>query len=118
MQLKESQQIAEDKVFELFEQGHSKVVLMGSAGTGKTVVTSSIVEKVKKNKTINKYYNNGHTYVCAPTNKALAVIQGKIKANVTFETIHKALRISPYTDRNTGVQHFVQKKIYGKPKGD
>jgi superfamily II DNA or RNA helicase len=73
------QQEAFDEVIRLLRAGHKRIQLLGSAGCGKTVLASKLAEFFRRSRTINQHYNNGHVFVCAPTNKALAVLMGKIK---------------------------------------
>ncbi len=83
---------------------------MGSAGTGKTVVTAELAAFFNRDRLINPNYNNGKVYVTAPTNKALAVIQGKINASVEFKTIHSAVKLYRVTNPKSGQKYFVKSK--------
>jgi len=118
MQLTEHQQIAHDLVIKLLKEGKKRIIIKGSAGTGKTSMVVEILKTIKKDKTIVTGYNNGHMYVTAPTNKALSVLQKKIDIEVDFKTIHSACRLALYIDRKTGGATFVRQKFFGKRKGD
>lgn len=118
MPLTPHQQEAHDKVIQLYRDGHKRVILNGGAGTGKTFTADEIVKTIKKDYTINPNYNNGTIYVTAPTNKALAVIKNRVSSSVEFKTIHSALNLTQYTNPKSGIDTFIQRKTYGKPKGN
>lgn len=92
-------------------EGHKRIVLKGSAGVGKTFMTQEIIKVLKS--TLYKY---GAVYITAPTHKALRVLMTKIepKPYIIFQTIHSALQIERYIDKETGTEHFRQKKINEK----
>lgn len=102
-----------NELVDLVRRGVKRINLLGSAGVGKTFLTSELVEKFRRDFTINPNYNNGAIYATAPTNKALAVLQGKIKADVEFKTIHAALKLKRFVNEKTGQVTFV--KGYSKP---
>ena len=81
------------------------VALSGAAGTGKTYLTTAIVEHL-----IKKY----HVTITAPTHKALRVIAMHMHDNgihgVTAKTIHSFLNIKLFTDYDKGIQKFVPEK--------
>lgn len=104
------QQEKYDEVFRLLRQGENRILLLGSAGVGKTVLASKIVADAIRDRTINNHYNNGHVFVNAPTNKALSVLQSKIQANVDFKTIHSACKLTMYKDFKTGQATFIKQK--------
>lgn len=114
MELTPHQQEREDRVIWLVEKGKKRVVIIGSAGVGKTVLVGSLV----------KYFSNkfryGCIYVTAPTNKALAVLKTKVEEgdNIIFKTIHSALRLKKYDDSKTGKRTFVKGYRNGIPKAD
>jgi len=89
--------------------GEKRIILEGSAGTGKTFLTSDIVQSVIRDYTLNKSYNNGLIYVTAPTNKALAVLQSKIPPGrgIVFNTVHSALKLRRDINKRTGDVKFV-----------
>lgn len=117
MPLTPHQQEKHDEIIALFRAGHRRVILEGSAGTGKTYTADEIVKTIKKDYTINPIYNNGTIQVCAPSNKAVAVIAARISSNVIFSTIHSALKLYPYTHPRTGIEVF-KKRVAGRPKPD
>lgn len=108
------QQDIGEKIINAFKSGVKRIVLLGSAGVGKTVLGSWITEQFVKDRTINRTYNNGTVYVTAPTHKALGVLKSKIDLNVEFKTLHSALKLSRNIDRRTGLETFFQKKTYDK----
>lgn len=118
MTLTPHQQEKADEVIGLFRSGEKRVVLAGSAGVGKTTVSAYIAEVAKRDRTINNSYNNGHVYVTAPTNKALSVLQSKIKEDVLFKTIHSACKLKHWVDNKTGQAIFKRDTWYTKRKGD
>lgn len=89
-------------------EGQKRIILQGAAGVGKTYLVSELVKDIKRDYGINSGYNNGLMYVTAPTNKALAVLQGKISTSVEFKTIHAALKMKRVTDNKTGRQYFIK----------
>jgi exodeoxyribonuclease-5 len=118
MQLTPHQQERHNEVIALFKAGHKRVILEGDAGTGKTTTADQIFRTLKKDYTINPNYNNGTLYGCAPTNKALAVMQRKISTPVEFKTIHSALKLRQVTNSKSGIETFIKQKTYGRPKPD
>lgn len=118
MPLTPHQQEKHDEAIALYKQGHKRVILEGSAGTGKTTTADQIVKTIKKDHTINPNYNNGTIQVCAPTNKALAVIKTRVTSAVEFKTVHSGLRLRQFTHPKSGIETFVQQKQYGRPKGN
>lgn len=115
MPLTEHQEQIKTEVIEALRAGETRIIICGSAGVGKTVLAGDIIETLRKDHTINKSYNNGIVFCTAPTNKALAVLQSKVKARVEFKTIHSACRVvRSKPDPKTGVRRFVRAKSYGK----
>ena len=81
------------------------VALSGAAGTGKTYLTTAIVEYLHA-----KY----RVTITAPTHKALKVLafnmyNNDIK-NISSKTIHSFLNIKLFTDYDKGIQKFVPDK--------
>jgi len=81
------------------------VALSGAAGTGKTYLTTAIVEYLH-----TKY----RVTITAPTHKALKVLafnmyNNDIK-NISSKTIHSFLNIKLFTDYDKGIQKFVPDK--------
>lgn len=109
MELKPSQEKAKDEVFKLLDEGHKRILLLGSAGTGKTFLASELMRLIKKSHTINTKYNNGLVYATAPTHKALSVLKSKIQHKVEFATIHSATDVKMgRPDKQTGVRSFTR----------
>lgn len=84
-------------------------VINGVAGSGKTYLTSRIIEEISKFNLV---------LVTAPTNKALKVLKKECKIDdngVTFKTLHAAFGLKPYIDRN-GKQNFKVDK-YARARG-
>lgn len=106
MPLRPSQQEAADKIIQFFKEGKTRVTLIGMAGTGKTFLTAYLIDKLRRDVTINPNYNNGLSYATAPTNKALAVLRSKIDCNVEFATIHSALCLTRWVNPKTGQEVF------------
>lgn len=77
------------------------VVLEGSAGVGKTFLANFIISEFSK-------IRRGLIYCSAPTNKAVAVLRGKVKqlSDLEFITTHSALRMRKKVDRKTGKVSF------------
>lgn len=82
------------------------VSLIGAAGTGKTYLTTRLIEYF-----ISQKYTVATT---TPTHKALSVLRKNIEntqikdhPKLILSTIHSFLNIKPITDFNTGVQKFV-----------
>jgi AAA domain/UvrD-like helicase C-terminal domain len=108
MALTPHQQEKYDEVMSLLRAGHTRIILLGDAGVGKTFLTGQIVEGVKRDRIINQGYNNGLVYVTAPTNKALAVLMGKVSTNAEFATIHSALKLRRIINSKTGKVSFIK----------
>lgn len=106
-----------NKLREFIDQRILKVFyLFGYAGTGKTFIVSKITKDfLVENKVDNIYY-------CAPTHKALNVLESYIKSNingpesvelfnrVNFMTIHKLLEFKPVIQTETGSKIFKSTK--------
>lgn len=106
MGLTAHQQLKMADLIQLILTGHKRIVLKGSAGTGKTFLTSELIKVLK-----TTLYQYGAVYVTAPTHKALAVLKTKIeeKPYIHFQTIHSALSLKAIRDFKTGRQTFIQK---------
>ena len=81
------------------------LALSGAAGTGKTYLTTAIVEALR---------NDYHITITAPTHKALKVIAFNMFnngiTNINTKTIHSFLNIKLFTDFDKGIQKFVPEK--------
>lgn len=90
-------------------QGGKRLLIKGSAGVGKTFMVDSLIKILASG--IPRYKS---IYCAAPTNKAVAVLAGKIDVGsdelrnkkVSLITIHSALKIGKYTDEKTGLSGF------------
>lgn len=95
-------------VMDALKQGRKRVVLQGSAGTGKTTLVNFIIEE------FTEMMLSGSIYIAAPTHKALSVLKSKINMEeekddpVKFCTLHKGLKLKPFTNEQTGKRSFVQ----------
>jgi ATP-dependent exoDNAse (exonuclease V) alpha subunit len=111
--LKKSQQINYDNIINSVAKGEKRIVLKGSAGTGKTILVSHLV-----NYYLEKFgrWDTSKVFVTAPTNKALSILQQKIKAhkNLTFSTVHSALKLQRNINSKTGVVKYVPGFTKGK----
>lgn len=115
--LTEHQQDIGNQIIDCIKGGEKRINLIGSAGCGKTVLAGWLIEQLKKDRTLNKNYNNGLVFCTAPTNKALAVLKSKVKASVEFKTIHSALNMKMgWPDKVTGKRKFI--KVYSKNKNE
>lgn len=90
------------------KNGHKRIIVQGSAGTGKTFLAGEVAKFLKRDYGYNPNYNNGEVFVTAPTNKALAVLMSKVTAPVQFKTIHSALKLKLFTNNKTGKRSFVK----------
>jgi hypothetical protein len=107
------QEWAYGEIIRLFKEGHKRVRLVGSAGTGKTHLSNELIKYFKHEAAILRNYNNGQVFVTAPTNKALAILRSKVYGNYIFKTIHSALRMRRITNSQSGQHSFVRGKFYG-----
>lgn len=117
MPLTPHQQEKHDEVIAHLRSGAKRVILQGSAGTGKTYTADEILKTVRKDHTLNPHYNNGTIHVCAPSNKAVAVIAARITTPSQIGTIHSALKLYPYTHPKSGIEVFTRRKSFGRPTG-
>lgn len=115
--LNAKQKQAHDKINEFITQSNNKTFyLLGFAGTGKTFLISHIIKNILFNNQME------HIYICAPTHKALNVIESFIKSNMTmieqinyiskisFMTIHKLLEFKPIITAEDGSKVFKSTK--------
>ena len=78
-----------------------RLLIKGSAGTGKTFMLNELIKKLP--------YDLDEIYVTAPTHKALSVLEGKIDLDVEFKTIHSALKMRKKVNNSTGDIYFEPK---------
>lgn len=98
MGLTKHQQEVQDEAVSILDTSNV-LLLEGSAGVGKTYLANTLIQQVAGK------MNNGKTIYCsAPTNKAVAVLQGKVDdlPNMTFITTHSALKLKRNIDFKTG----------------
>ena len=103
MALSEHQEDVKNQALEILETS-KRLLIKGSAGTGKTYMVDELVKELSK--AIPKYKL---IYCSAPTNKAVTVLSGKInqeQSNINLITTHKALKIGAKTDKDTGIKNF------------
>lgn len=124
MSLTTQQEAIMNQVLDEIDSGNNRIVLQGSAGTGKTYLIKELIENFRQRK-----YRNGNVFVTAPTHKALSVMKGKIgiekeykqftktpEENISkymvFNTIHSALKLKRHIDRRSGTIKFLPDKKY------
>lgn len=75
----------------------NRLRIIGSAGVGKTYMVDTLIEILSSGL-------KGDIYCSAPTNKAVSVLQGKVKAypRLQFITTHAALKLKRNIDFKTG----------------
>lgn len=90
-----------NEVMSLINNREKRILLMGSAGVGKTWLVHTIVSRLSK-------ITKAKRIMCsAPTHKALSVIRTKVIVDeVKFTTIHSALHYRSITDKKTGERVF------------
>ncbi|AAV50794.1 putative DNA helicase [Acanthamoeba castellanii mimivirus] len=110
------QQLTANKLLEFINQNTHKIFyLIGFAGSGKTYTISKITKKFLVDELIE------NIYYCAPTHKALKVLESYIKSNINasdkdlsnkikFMTIHKLLEFKPIIQTETGSKVFKSTK--------
>lgn len=88
-------------------EGVDMVLLQGYAGTGKSFVTSMIVEHLLT----NNFLKRGKTIsITAPTHKAVRVLRNMAAYthhDLEYRTIHSLLGLKPIINQKTGEQEFV-----------
>lgn len=85
------------EILDILEESN-RILIKGSAGVGKTFLVNELIKMLPK-QTI---------YCSAPTNKAVAVLKGKVdkRENVTFITTHSALKLKRVIDYKSGNVSF------------
>lgn len=95
----------EEKLAESLEilTNGKRLLISGSAGVGKTFLVNELVKKLKL-----KLPSSKKIYCSAPTNKAVAVVKGKVEEipNLEFTTVHSALKIKRQVNYRTGAITF------------
>ena len=80
-----------------------RLLISGSAGVGKTFLVDTLIGKLSV-----KIPSKNKICCSAPTNKAVAVVKGKVqeRPNLEFATVHSALKIKRQVDYKTGAITF------------
>lgn len=79
----------------------NRLLIKGSAGVGKTFVCDSLIDRYL----LANYIRPWEKILCtAPTNKAIAVLKGKIEErdNILFSTVHSAMKLKRQINFKTG----------------
>lgn len=94
MALTNHQQVKFEESLAIVERS-KRLLIKGSAGVGKTFLVDTIVEVLS---------GRGNIYCTAPTNKAVAVLRGKVKeyTDLSFLTTHAALKLKRVIDYKSG----------------
>jgi ATP-dependent exoDNAse (exonuclease V) alpha subunit len=113
----EKQQQAIERINEFVSQDKENIFyLMGFAGTGKTFLLGTVIKNLLLTNKMD------HIFICAPTHKALKVIESYVKSNLTeeeqinflpklsFMTIHKLLEFKPIIVAEDGSKVFKSTK--------
>lgn len=113
LDLNEKQKQAIERISDFISQDNEKIFyLMGYAGTGKTFLIGKIIKELLLTKKMD------HIFICAPTHKALKVIECYLKSNLnpieqiqflsmlSFMTIHKLLEFKPIIIAEDGSKVF------------
>lgn len=113
----EKQALSIEKINQFICQNVDKMFyLFGYAGTGKTFLISKIIQDLLTNQKMDQIF------ICAPTHKALNVIESYFKSNlnptektefitkINFMTIHKLLEFKPIIDNEDGSKIFKSMK--------
>jgi DNA replication protein DnaC len=111
------QQLSVDKINEFISQNvEKKFYLFGYAGTGKTILISNVTMQLIADNKMD------HIFICAPTHKALNVIESYFRSNfdpikqkelmtkISFMTIHKLLEFKPIIANEDGSKIFKSTK--------
>ena len=88
----------------LIQRGERRILLEGAAGTGKTHLLCAMIASL-----LEDGYSPGEIQVAAPTNKAVAVIQGKLNRHgipIRGATLHSLLGIRGEVDESRGMVVF------------
>ncbi len=76
-----------------------RLLISGSAGVGKTYLVNTLIGRLRQ-----RIGGNKKIFCSAPTNKAVAVLKGKVdeRPNLEFTTVHSALKIKRQVNFRTG----------------
>jgi|VirMetMinimDraft_7_1064189.scaffolds.fasta_scaffold09403_6 exodeoxyribonuclease-5 len=101
MSLTAHQQEKLDESLAILENG-KRLLISGSAGVGKTYLVNELVSRLRTKIPFKKII------VSAPTNKAVAVVKGKVDEypNLEFATVHSSLKIKKEINYKTGAISF------------
>jgi len=79
-----------------------RLLISGSAGVGKTYLVNELIGR------LSAQSKNKKIFCSAPTNKAVAVLKGKVEErnNLEFTTVHSALKIKRQVNFKTGAITF------------
>lgn len=104
-----------DEIVAAIERGEKRIILQGSAGTGKTYLVGELVKYFLAKYNLDRW-SESKIYVTAPTNKALSILKNKIPTdkNLIFNTVHTALKLQRNINKHTGVVKFVPGFSKGK----
>ena len=80
-----------------------RLLISGSAGVGKTYLVNELIKRLRL-----KIPSSRKIFCSAPTNKAVAVVKGKVDEmpNLEFTTVHSALKIKRQVNYKTGAITF------------
>lgn len=96
-----------EEACEFIKGGSNKLVIKGSAGTGKTTLVEFLINTCIEKRIIPSY----GIYCSAPTHKAVKVLEGKMKVpGIEFKTIHSILGIRKVINPKTGEVSFKPSK--------
>ena len=84
----------------LILQKSKRLLIKGSAGVGKTYMVNELIS------IIGNGLKSDSIYCSAPTNKAVAVLKGKVNVPVKFVTTHSAMKLKRVINYNTGEISF------------
>jgi hypothetical protein len=96
-------------ISKIIDEKEKHIILKGCAGVGKTYMVNGLIEQYRN--MLGFQYKR--VYLCAPTNKAVAVLEekarqyfGSIPSWMTLKTIHSALFLKRQINEKTGEIFF------------